>query len=214
MFSIICKPVGLSVRQKEILAEACAKCQAVVTGISKASVHAPWVEVDVRVGVIDHGANAAGGPLKPWPGTRLPRTAHIVIQHSAAGRLNDEVLGAILLHELFHCLGFGCAWTGGFIDTTGARPLYVKPFAVAEYRRLLSDAGRDDRVAGIPVDHHGPLGDKKFLHWSKDVFGLEMMTAKSEAALGPLSAMSIAALRDLGYEVNPKAAEHYALPAA
>ena len=53
-------------------------------------------------------------------------------------------------------------------------------------------------------------------HWRESVFGAELMTTAVviEDGSEPLSEVTIAALKDLGYEVDPNRAQRYRLPPA
>ena len=59
-----------------------------------------------------------------------------------------------------------------------------------------------------------PIEPRVFAHWDETRFGVEAMTPYAEA-LGvatPVSALTLSALRDLGWQVNYGAAQPYQLP--
>jgi hypothetical protein len=49
-------------------------------------------------------------------------------------------------------------------------------------------------------------------HWRESVFGNELMTGYANVGGMPFSAMTVGSLGDIGYLVNPFAADPYALP--
>ena len=71
----------------------------------------------------------------------------------------------------------------------------------------------------VPLESHGGGGTADS-HWSEDVFFNELMTGfvntrvtVPTGPLNPLSVMTIQSLADIGYVVNDKAADTYALRA-
>ena len=68
----------------------------------------------------------------------------------------------------------------------------------------------------MPVEHDvGRYGAGSVdNHWRESVFGAELMTPRVSVSSGdqPLSKVTIAALADLGYEVDYTHAESYTLP--
>ena len=89
-------------------------------------------------------------------------------------------------------------------------------FAGAHARRAFAEVGGDAYAgAAVPVENDiesygsGVLD----LSWRESVFGGELMSTVLDAPDAPLSAVTVASLADLGYEVDYAAAEPYALPA-
>ncbi len=117
-------------------------------------------------------------------------------------------LSEVALHETAHILGFGLDsnWDGLLSDsvpgTPGADLHFAGPRAIAAF----DAAGGAGYTGGkVPVEGNG-------VHWRESVLGLELMTPRIRSGvLDPLSAISILALADMGYQVNAGLAESYAL---
>lgn len=209
MFRIDVVPISLPTGLVNIVDTAVGICLKAVVSAPKGC-GSP--QIFVKIGSIESGQFAHTVPTGTWRGSPIPKSCHLTIQYSVLATTSESLLGRVVLHELFHCLGFGCGWTWPELVQSGDDgPQYVGKWAVEEYRKLLAKAGRGSNTGGVPVEADGPEG-KKALHWSDVVFRNELMTPNFLEEQAPLSAMSIAALRDLGYEVNPGTADAYALP--
>ncbi|MFN2316791.1 MAG: hypothetical protein ABR602_08910, partial [Gemmatimonadales bacterium] len=87
-----------------------------------------------------------------------------------------------------------------------ADPQYTGAAGVAAYQAL-------GGFGTIPVEGTGGAGTRDS-HWRESVFDNELMTGFLEAAgvPMPLSIMSVRSLEDLGWTVDPGAADPYVLP--
>src|SRR5204863_6622090 len=65
--------------------------------------------------------------------------------------------------------------------------------------------------AAVPVENTGGAGTRDS-HWRESLFKNELMSGFIAAPNNPLSKITAASLKDLGYVVNMSAAEAYALP--
>jgi hypothetical protein len=65
----------------------------------------------------------------------------------------------------------------------------------------------------VPVENTGGEGTA-YAHWRESVFGSELMTGWLNAGSNPLSALTIAQFRDLGYVVNDALGDGYSFAAA
>src|SRR5690606_3350133 len=65
----------------------------------------------------------------------------------------------------------------------------------------------------VPVEDQGGSGTR-LSHWRESVFGAEVMTGWINAGFNPLSAITIAALRDMGYGVTLDVADPFTVGAA
>ncbi|NJM47733.1 MAG: hypothetical protein HC860_17505 [Alkalinema sp. RU_4_3] len=131
---------------------------------------------------------------------------------------NPGYLKGVMIHEFAHVLGFGGLWQqvdytapngvvskvgNNFVDLTTAT-YQANSYAGWVYGALTGQ----NTAAAIPLDR------LSLSHWDEDLLDTEMMTPISEllGVATPVSALSLAALRDLGWQVNMGAAEAYGLP--
>jgi hypothetical protein len=63
----------------------------------------------------------------------------------------------------------------------------------------------------VPVENNLVPGTSD-AHWRESVFGNEMMTGYANLGGMPLSAITVGSLGDIGYEVNPFAADPFRIP--
>ncbi len=128
---------------------------------------------------------------------------------------DPNYLRSVVMHEFAHTLGFGTIWEPIAFPTLGqsiGRSLISRTsqtyngntYAGYAYGDLLGQFG-----SGVAV----PI-DEVFAHWSESVFASELMTPFAEASgmTMPASALTLSALRDLGWRINYGAAQAYALP--
>ena len=185
--------------------------------------------IDVRLEYIDGpgAVLAVAGPCRvraesglPYLGDMLFDTADLLSMEQA-GVLRDTVL-----HEIAHVLGFGLGslWDGLLrepsVGPSGARvPGQDTHFrgeaAVAAFDRV---GGTSYAGGKVPAENDTKRYVRGALdtHWRESVFGAELMTTAVviEDGSEPLSEVTIAALQDLGYQVDFTKAQRYRLPAA
>lgn len=146
------------------------------------------------------------------PGSGLPSVANIQIdRQSAAGTVG---IYQTMLHEIGHALGIGTTWDH-LLREVGGDLRFTGPMARAAYLLALgtADAGGRD---GVPVEMTGPASIAR-AHWRESRLTQELMTPFSETVQGtprpsPLSAITVNALRDLGYLVDDRLAEPFPMP--
>ena len=142
-----------------------------------------------------------------WGGPRVVRTTpHLPVLGciSVGGNLG------VTLHEIGHVLGIGTFWNDrGFLQDPNGDPHFNGPRAIAAF----NDAGgRDYADAKVPVEEGGRGA---LSHWRSSVFQGELMDwTYGLDGIGPLSAITVAALADLGYVVDVTQADPYTLPGA
>lgn len=154
-------------------------------------------------------AQAAPTNFRPT-GTGLPFNGFVELNsRRLADMERDDLLLAVLLHEIGHVLGIGIIsnslWSG-FVSGAGTfQPVFTGSNASRAYARFLglgSNASRD-----VPLV---PAAD----HWDDDSkLKVELMTANIDGSSIPLSAVTIGALKDLGYDVDETQAEPLPSPA-
>jgi len=192
-------------------------------------VHVDDLLVNIRLRRIDGPGNvlAVAGPCRVRRDSRLPYLGDV--EFDTADLLSLErngVLRDTAIHEIAHVLGFGLGslWDGLLQEPS------VAPSAARVPGQDTHFAGQQaiaafDRVGGashaggkVPVENDTSRYGRGALdtHWRESVFGAELMTTAVviEDGTEPLSEVTIAALEDLGYEVDYTRAERYSLPPA
>jgi hypothetical protein len=131
---------------------------------------------------------------------------------------NPNYLKEVMIHEFAHVLGFGGLWQPvDYTDPNGVRSRVGNSFvdvATATYQANSYAGWVYGGLTGQGTAVAVPLDRESLTHWDEDLFDQEIMTPISEA-LGvavPVSALTMAALRDLGWQVNMGAAQPYKLP--
>jgi Leishmanolysin len=117
----------------------------------------------------------------------------------------NDILDEVVTHEMGHVLGFGTLWNFGgrsLLQGTAADPRFVGPNAIAGYH----DVG--GRGVSVPVEDGGGPGTR-LSHWDEETFDEELMTGFIALGNSPLSVMTIGSMADLGYVVDPAAADRY-----
>ena len=123
------------------------------------------------------------------------------------------VLVSTVLHEMGHVLGFGTLWDDFDLlksPSTGGNPNadthFTGPLATRAFERA---GGRSYRGGAIvPVENGGTQGSADS-HWRESVFENELMTPFLAAGIEPFSAITIEAMADLGFSVDPTVADSY-----
>lgn len=88
----------------------------------------------------------------------------------------------------------------------GADPQFNGPQAAAIYALLTGQA-----ETSVPLENTGGAGTPD-IHWRELIFDHELMTGVLDAGNAPFSQLSLAALADMGYQVNLNATDPYELP--
>jgi hypothetical protein len=82
----------------------------------------------------------------------------------------------------------------------------------ASQQGCIDFGGRITCDANVPVENIGGPGTAG-AHWREATFGNELMTGFVNIGGMPLSQMTVGSLRDIGYQVNPFAADPFQLSA-
>jgi hypothetical protein len=89
---------------------------------------------------------------------------------------------------------------------SGNNPTFTGTNAKKEYGTL-----KGTGPAAVPVENTGGPGTKNS-HWRETVFKNELMTGFVADAPNPLSRLTVASLKDLGYVVDLAKADPYSMP--
>ena len=175
------------------------------------------VIVVVSLDTLAPGVLASTTPCAFRDGTsRLPSIASVrlsrdfVLAMSSAGR--GTALENVLVHEFAHAWGFGGALSA--IAPQLLAPGADLAFTGARAREAFEVLG-GRRWSGVPVPFETAAGLAGHGHWRHAALAGEVMTATlgSLDVRLPISAITLAALADLGYVVDLAAAESYLVPA-
>ena len=111
-----------------------------------------------------------------------------------------------IIHEMGHVLGFGVGtpWNGTLVDSAGADPFWPGTEAVTQY-----DLSGGTATNKVPVANTGGTGTAD-AHWHEADMGRELMTGFiNESSINPLSAITVGAMKDMGYVVDLTKADTY-----
>jgi len=161
------------------------------------------ISITAEVTTIDGVGGILGqaGPTALRSTTYLPATAKMSFDIADANALFttgwwDEVVQ----HEMMHSIGFGSIWDrkGLVQQVSTTEAWYTGANGNAAYRATVAGLGPTDRIA---VETDGGAGTA-LSHWDEATYGHELMTGYLNTdAPDPLTTMSIASLKDLGYVV-------------
>lgn len=130
---------------------------------------------------------------------------------------NGGSLQDVITHEMLHVIGFGTLWTNPDIPNdrqliAGAGTSQSRYIGPGGIRGCNEVGGAKICTTGVPLETGGDDGTRDS-HWSETLFNSELMTGYAErTGPMPLSVMTILSLGDLGYSVDPTAADPYTVP--
>lgn len=165
---------------------------------------------DIRITASLEDIDGAGGVLGQAGPTgvrffsKLPTTG--IMEFDIADSEDFDARGLfddIVLHEMIHCLGFGTVWTLLGLTEGSVRAgdiVYTGANAILAYAAAFPDIAGADPAAldGVPLETGGG-GGTAGSHWDEELFTAELMTGFIDEA-NTVSAMTVAALEDLGYD--------------
>lgn len=137
-----------------------------------------------------------------------------LMQMAADGRLEE-----VILHEMLHVVGIGTLWSSvGLLADAGTSN--VRFTGSGARQACVNDhAGGSVCSTAVPVENCRDLPDNATCgqgtegsHWKESIFVTELMTGFINSGFNPFSKMSIESLGDVGYNVNPLAADPYTVP--
>ncbi len=167
------------------------------------------VRVLIRADSIKSTVAALGGPCA-IRSNGLPLLGTVEINAYYLSTYSDRKLDDLILHEVAHVLGIGSIWGYGTLaglvngDSASFDPIFVGPNALSAFGKL----GGSARFTGRPIPLElGVLG-----HWRIPAFAGEVMSPYLTFDPQPLSSVTVAALKDMGWNVELEAYEEYQLP--
>ena len=156
--------------------------------------------------------------LKSGPAKHIPTRAQILLDKAKfLDRFQKDGAATVdlIAHEIGHALGFGEIWAErGLLRKVGTKIFYTGKHAVAEYRTW---AAANKAKPGVPVEDAGGANTAGE-HWkenssdtSKQGIRLtsELMSGNLEHGDNRLTRLTVAAMKDLGYQVDMGAADDY-----
>lgn len=175
----------------------------------------PGVVVYIYVTGID-GAGGTLGSAGPCLVRNNNLTALGVMRLDAADVANLQASGnlpSVVLHELFHVLGFGTLWPdAALLDTTNTSDARFTGLQGTTACATLN-GGASECAVSVPAHSTDGTGSR-YTHWRESVFGTELMTPFLDPDSNPMSATSIRSLADLGYQVSTLRAQAFSLSGA
>jgi hypothetical protein len=121
----------------------------------------------------------------------------------------DGTLQDVITHEMGHVLGIGTIWKrrGLLRDLATDNPIFTGNNAMSAYGALRNSGA----ATPVPIENNGGPGTIHS-HWRETIFRTELMSGFIKGVNNPISSLTVASLADLGYDVDPNAAEPYDLP--
>jgi hypothetical protein len=120
------------------------------------------------------------------------------------------ILQDVITHEMLHVVGIGTLWDVKNL-ITGARTSDVVYNGPLGRQGCVEDGGTTLCSTNVPVENNGVPGTTD-AHWRESSFQSELMTGYVNAGGMPLSAITTGSLADMGYVVNPFAADPFTVP--
>ena len=214
---------GLSQAQKDAFKAAANRWTSVIVGdlpsvkvdgevIDDVLILAEGAEIDGVGQILGQAGPTALRPRAARKSALLPAKGEMTFDTADLEKMEaNGTLINVITHEMGHVLGIGTIWQLKRLlkDGNSNNPVFVGPAAMAEFAQLKTVT----KPVSVSVENTGGPGTRNG-HWRDSVFGNELMTGFVGAAGNPLSRMTVASLKDLGYTVALNAADAYSLPSS
>ena len=180
------------------------------------AVTGPIDDIVIFAGIQDidgsRGVLAQAGPCLVRTSNGLTIMGIMVFDKSDLSLLGAG-LGDVATHEMAHVLGFGtlAPWDASLSNRGGPDPFFTGQAAREAFSAAQNPANPFTGNA-VPVENTGGSGTRDG-HWRETEFRNELMTGFYNAAPNPLSAVTAAAMRDLGYVVDDSPTDPFMLAA-
>lgn len=194
----------------QIFSTAARMWESVIVGDIKDMSSIDDVKIDVTVETIDGPgeilAYASYTLARSENDGGLPYRGYMVFDVNDLADISYAEALDVALHEIAHVLGFGTLWEDfGLISVLEAA--YFGTNAVTAY----NEAGGQGHF--VPLETEGGEGTA-YAHWDEIILTRELMTGYIDDGENYLSAITIAAMEDLGYVVSYASAETFLLAPA
>ena len=171
----------------------------------------------VGLAISDPDTLAYAGPLVTTDGVSLfISSAEATLNLAKYSIFNSDpaYLRRIMVHEFAHALGFGTLWVPIDVPSLGKIGQAWIDITTGTYRANSYVGYAYGNLIGVEGAVAVPLDRSDDSHWDETRFDAELMTPYAEGSglAMPASALTLSALRDLGWRINLAAAEPYALP--
>jgi len=147
-------------------------------------------------------------------GKTMPTTGQVTLSTGYLDDLN-QIVGFTpdtITHEIAHVLGIVGLLNNNPLSNTDLVNESTATYTSNSYAGwAYGELKGTFTPTAIPLTQ-GVDSGSNLTHWQEEVFGNEMMTHLTQGAIAAVSSLSLAALRDLGWNVNFGAAQPYALP--
>jgi hypothetical protein len=211
---------GLTTAQKNAFKAAANRWSKVIVGdlpnvivgnqmIDDVLIEASGVAIDGPGGILGQAGPTHLRPATAGASAFIPAKGRMQFDTvDLAGMQADGTLNDVITHEMGHVLGIGTIWTnkGLLTGANGNNPRFTGTNAKKEYGTLKGSA-----PTAVPVENTGGPGTRNS-HWRETVFRNELMTGFVSGPPNPMSRLTVASLKDLGYVVDLAKAEPYSLP--
>jgi hypothetical protein len=111
---------------------------------------------------------------------------------------------------MLHVVGIGTLWDVKNL-VTGAGTVGVAYYGSLGRQGCVDDGGTVLCSSSVPVENNGVPGTAD-AHWRESTFQSELMTGYVNLGGMPFSAITAGSLADMGYVVNPLAADPFRVP--
>ena len=213
---------GLNAAQQKAFTKAADRWARVIVGdlppitvsgelIDDVLIEAEGVEIDGPSNILGQAGPTHLRPKSAGASAFLPAKGIMSFDTADLAEMQkDGTLTDVITHEMGHVLGIGTVWTNKKLlkGVGSANPTFIGPNAMAEYGKL---KGRSVGPTPVPVENRGGGGTRDS-HWRETVFQQELMTGWVGEKPNPMSRLTIASLKDIGYVVDLTKAETYKLP--
>jgi hypothetical protein len=185
------------------------------------------VVIYVTLETIDGAFGVLGqaGPCRIRSSSGLPVLGGMRFDVADLSRLEtDGELEMVIVHEMGHVLGFGTLWSMSPFNLlqspsdTAPATIVDTYFSGAAAIAAFDSISTSPYTAGekVPVENDNTRFGEGSLngHWRESVFGTELMTPQLNSGVAnALSAVTVASLEDMGYQVVRSFSDAYAWPA-